>query len=144
MDGAKICRRRRDCVLGMQSGISPSHLQLPVPAPPRLPTPALHSCGECLQGSGTSPHDPFLASVRCVRELHKEGSDRSCLHVELDTSGSGMDYEAGDHVGIYTQNDEKHVREAAELLGLPLDTTFSLSLPDGNPQELSLPFQGEP
>ena len=94
------------------------------------------------RGFGTSPHDPFAATVLCVKELHQPASDRSCLHVELDTTGSAMDYEAGDHVGIYAQNSMQVVEEAARLLGLSLDTTFSLSLPDGNPHQLSLPFKG--
>ena len=94
-------------------------------------------------GSGTSSHDPFSATVQCVRELHQQGSDRSCLHLELDTHGSDMAYNAGDHVGILTSNCSEVVDEAAQLLGLPLDTVFSLSLPEGNAHQLSLPFPGE-
>lgn len=39
-------------------------------------------------GSGTDVHNPFLARVMAARELHGPQSERSCLHVELDISGS--------------------------------------------------------
>ncbi len=41
--------------------------------------------------SACSPFDaknPFLAPVSVNRELHREGSDRSCMHIEFDTTGS--------------------------------------------------------
>ena len=76
------------------------------------------------------------------RELHTAQSERSCLHVELDISGSGLTYEAGDHVGILPNNDPALVEEAAALLGQPLDTVFNLAVPVGNPNDLSTPFKG--
>ena len=39
-------------------------------------------------GNGTTPRLPYPALVTMNRELHQPGSDRSCLHVELDISGS--------------------------------------------------------
>ena len=39
-------------------------------------------------GSGADVHNPFLARVAAARELHGPRSERSCLHVELDISGS--------------------------------------------------------
>lgn len=51
-----------------------------------------------VSGDGTSQHSPFLARVAVVRELHSPASDRSCVHVELDITGSAATYETGDHV----------------------------------------------
>lgn len=43
------------------------------------------------------PYDaknPFLASIKVNRELHKSG-DRSCMHIEFDIEGSKMRYDSG-------------------------------------------------
>ena len=93
--------------------------------------------------SGTSVSNPFNARIGVLRELHTRKSDRSCIHVELDIQGSGLQYEAGDHVGLLCENGPGIVAEAGRILGIPLDTVFSLQLPEGNPHELTPPFPGE-
>lgn len=80
-------------------------------------------------GSGKSVHDPFMAPVTVVRELHGAGSDRSCVHVELDISKSKASYEAGDHIGVFPENNSDVVRQAAALLGKPLDFCFTFGMP---------------
>ena len=83
------------------------------------------------QGSGTSAASPFWAPVLAVRELHGAESPRSCVHVELDvTAASGMQqYEAGDHVAVFAQNQPAVVDEVAAVLGMPPDTLVSLVMP---------------
>lgn len=51
--------------------------------------------------SGNSATHPYHARIGVLRELHTRKSDRSCLHVELDIQGSGLQYQAGDHVGMW-------------------------------------------
>ncbi|PNH07830.1 NADPH--cytochrome P450 reductase 1 [Tetrabaena socialis] len=91
-------------------------------------------------GSGKDVHSPFWARITTVRELHTSQSDRSCVHAELDVSGSGISYEAGDHVAIYARNSEAVVQQVADLLGFDLAALIKMSLPsDGSGDNGSLP-----
>ncbi|CAH0720869.1 unnamed protein product, partial [Brenthis ino] len=69
--------------------------------------------------------NPFLAEIKVNRELFK-GGDRSCLHIELDISGSNMRYEAGDHVAVYPINNKDLVERLGKLTDANLNEVFSL------------------
>ena len=74
--------------------------------------------------------NPFLAPLKVIRELHK-GGDRSCMHIEMDITGSRLSYVAGDHVAIFPSNDPQLVNRIGELLAVDLDTVFTLTNVDG-------------
>ena len=61
--------------------------------------------------------NPWMAPIKVNRNLHSDGSDRYCMHLELDISGSRIRYDAGDHVAIYPKNDSVLVDRIGELLG---------------------------
>lgn len=69
--------------------------------------------------------NPFLATIKVNRELHKAG-ERSCMHIELDIEGSKMRYEAGDHIALYPTNDYELIEKLGALCDANLDTVFSL------------------
>jgi NADPH-ferrihemoprotein reductase len=69
--------------------------------------------------------NPYLAPILINRELHKSG-DRSCMHIELDISGTRIRYSAGDHVAIYPTNNAIIVQKLADILQFDLDQVFSL------------------
>ncbi|KAJ1562542.1 hypothetical protein HK096_008126 [Nowakowskiella sp. JEL0078] len=53
---------------------------------------------------------------------------RQCLHLEIDTEGSGLKYETGDHVGVFPQNSDEEVLGLATVLGIQekLDNVIEL------------------
>lgn len=69
--------------------------------------------------------NPFLAPMLVNRELHRAGN-RSCMHIELDITGSKIKYEAGDHVAVYPTNDPELVEKLASMLNVDLDAVISL------------------
>lgn len=84
---------------------------------------------------------PHLATIVLTRELHKQGSDRSCLHVEIDTGnmlnylpGTSLqprvrvvEFAVGDHLGVYAENDETEVhRLASKIIGAELNKIISV------------------
>ncbi|KAL9982110.1 hypothetical protein ACROYT_G010910 [Oculina patagonica] len=73
--------------------------------------------------------NPFLAPVLVNRELHKAGN-RSCMHIELDITGSKIKYDAGDHVAVYPTNSSELVEKLGSLLKMDLDTVISLNNTD--------------
>jgi NADPH-ferrihemoprotein reductase len=90
-------------------------------------------------GGGMDPHHPALVHVCRVRELHAPGAERSCVHAEVDISGSGISYETGDHVALHAANGDALVAQAAALLHQPLDAVFKLSVPPpGSPAAVGL------
>lgn len=67
---------------------------------------------------------PFLATIKVNREmLHSDV--RSCRHIEIDIDGSNMEYEAGDHIGIYPANDSDLVEKLGKLCDANLDANIS-------------------
>ncbi len=61
--------------------------------------------------------NPFDAVVVENRELHSNQSDRSCRHVSIEI-GRALHYEAGDHLGVYAQNDLTLVHKLAKRLNV--------------------------
>ncbi|KAI8322782.1 riboflavin synthase domain-like protein [Martensiomyces pterosporus] len=60
---------------------------------------------------------PYTAPVVTAVDL-TPSADRHLLHVEVDLTGSGMRYEAGDHIGIYPTNSDEEVDLLLGALGL--------------------------
>ncbi len=74
--------------------------------------------------------NPYMAPIKVNRDLHGPGSDRYCMHIELDISGSRVRYDAGDHVAVYPENNADLVKRLAELLNVDLDTVFTMTALD--------------
>lgn len=61
--------------------------------------------------------NPFLASITERYNLCSKGADKDTCHVVLDIKGSGLTYEVGDSVAVFSINDEDVVNKTLEALG---------------------------
>ncbi|KAI8372083.1 hypothetical protein EDC96DRAFT_439121 [Choanephora cucurbitarum] len=73
---------------------------------------------------------PYVAPLT-TRELF-QGTDRHCLHVEIDISQTNLSYTTGDHLAIWPTNNEIEVNRLASVLGLTdrLDTVVMIQAVD--------------
>ena len=62
--------------------------------------------------------NPFPAPITVARELFAHGHERNCVHIELKIEGSGINYQHGDHVGVWPTNPEVEVDRLLAALGL--------------------------
>ncbi|OAD78019.1 hypothetical protein PHYBLDRAFT_57646 [Phycomyces blakesleeanus NRRL 1555(-)] len=70
--------------------------------------------------------NPFLAPFTSKDLIHD--SNRHCLHLEIDISGSNFVYETGDHLGIWPTNSEDAVEKTSRLFGLKNKLNKAISI----------------
>lgn len=73
-----------------------------------------------LEGSQKGPFNasnPYIAPLAESKELFTV-KDRNCLHVEIDVSGSNINYTTGDHVAIWPTNAGMEVDRFIKAFGL--------------------------
>jgi NADPH-ferrihemoprotein reductase len=62
--------------------------------------------------------NPYPSPVLAAKELFQVDGERNCVHMEFDITGSGMNYQHGDHVGIWPSNPDVEVDRILSVLGL--------------------------
>lgn len=62
-------------------------------------------------------NNPFIARIDNSRELFTDKA-RNCIHLEIDLSGSNLDYTTGDHVAVWPTNAGKEVDRLLKIVGL--------------------------
>lgn len=65
--------------------------------------------------------NPFSAKLLKTENLNKEGSSKATHHVEISLEGSGIDYEVGDALGVWPENNARLVDEIIEAAGFAPD-----------------------
>ncbi|MGZ5935367.1 MAG: sulfite reductase subunit alpha [Rhizomicrobium sp.] len=70
---------------------------------------------------GTSRDAPSEALFRSRMRLNKKGSGKETYHVEIDLTGSGIEYNVGDAFGLFPRNDPKLVEDVMRVIGAPPD-----------------------
>ncbi|TAQ85938.1 hypothetical protein B7494_g5745 [Chlorociboria aeruginascens] len=95
-----------------------------------------------LEGASKGPfnaHNPYIAPITESREIFTV-KNRNCLHMEIDISGSTLEYQTGDHIAVWPTNSGKEVDRFLNITGLlskrdnvisvkPLDPTAKVPFP---------------
>ena len=68
---------------------------------------------------------PFKAEVLANQRITAAGSSKDVRHIEIDLSGSGLDYEPGDALGVLPRNPEPLVKAVLEALHLDGDAAVT-------------------
>ncbi len=76
-----------------------------------------------------SKKNPFPALLLTSRNLNGPGSAKQVHHVEFDLSSSGLQYEAGDALGVFAHNCPELVQDVLTALGC--DGEEAVPMPDG-------------
>jgi sulfite reductase (NADPH) flavoprotein alpha-component len=72
-------------------------------------------------GPGRSRAHPVPARFLSRRRLNGEGSDKTTLHIEIDLAASGIDYAAGDSLGLFASNSPELVDKVLAAIDAPAD-----------------------
>jgi sulfite reductase (NADPH) flavoprotein alpha-component len=105
--------------------------QVAAQAPTVVGTSAVHGG----QSSEYSRSRPYQAAVLENLNLNGRGSDRETRHLEISLEDSGLQYEAGDSLGVYPQNYPQLVDDLIETMGWHPDEL--VAIPKSS-EELSL------
>lgn len=71
--------------------------------------------------------NPFYAEVLENINLNGRGSNKETHHLELSLEGSGLEYEPGDSIGIFPQNDPERVDTLIEFMNWNPDESVSIN-----------------
>lgn len=85
--------------------------------------------------NGYHKKNPFPAKLIANQRLNTADSVRDTRHFEFNLSGSGLDYEVGDVLGVYPKNHPALVAEMIAALGFPADA--AVPIPGGEESSLS-------
>ena len=84
--------------------------------------------------------NPYAAPISVSRELFQNTHNRNCVHVELDTEGSGISYQHGDHVGVWPSNPDLEVERLLCALGLSEKRDTVIGIESLDPALAKVPF----
>jgi NADPH-ferrihemoprotein reductase len=84
--------------------------------------------------------NPYAAPVVASRELFHTTADRNCVHIELNIEGSGISYQAGDHVGVWPSNPDVEVVRLLCALGLYEKRDTVIGIESLDPALAKVPF----
>ncbi|KAG5648378.1 hypothetical protein DXG03_004952 [Asterophora parasitica] len=84
--------------------------------------------------------NPYPAPIAESRELFQDPTARNCAHIELNTEGSGITYQHGDHVGVWPSNPDVEVDRLLAALGLADKQNHVIGIESLDPALAKVPF----
>ncbi|KNZ73034.1 NADPH--cytochrome P450 reductase [Termitomyces sp. J132] len=84
--------------------------------------------------------NPFPSPITEARELFQNPAARNCAHIELNTEGSGITYQHGDHVGVWPSNPDVEVDRLLCALGLMDKKDKVIGIESLDPALAKVPF----
>jgi sulfite reductase (NADPH) flavoprotein alpha-component len=127
--GAEVIVPRVDCDVdyddAAEAWINDLVNALAESAQPQQATAALAAKPSTKQSKYDRKH-PFPAAVMTRQKLNGRGSQKEVLHIELSLEDSDLQYQPGDAVGVYPQNDPYLVAELIDLMGFDHDEQVKL------------------
>jgi len=72
-------------------------------------------------GATPSRDNPATGTFLSRTRLNKSGSEKETFHIEIDLTGTGIDYTVGDSFGIFPTNDPALVEAVIKALDAPAD-----------------------
>ncbi|KAF7296471.1 NADPH--cytochrome P450 reductase [Mycena chlorophos] len=84
--------------------------------------------------------NPYPAPLVGYKELFQCTSERNCVHIELNTEGSGITYQHGDHVGVWPTNADVEVDRLLCTLGLWDKKDNTIGIESLDPALAKVPF----
>jgi sulfite reductase (NADPH) flavoprotein alpha-component len=111
--GKETTRMLKKLYEEMSAPGAPAVVTSPAPPAPRL--------AAAPTATGTSRDAPAEALFRSRTRLNKNGSAKETYHVEIDLTGSGIEYNVGDAFGFYPRNDPTLVEDVMRVIGAPPD-----------------------
>lgn len=84
----------------------------------------------------------YIVKVQENKRLTPEYYDRNIFHIEFDLTGTGMEYQIGEALGIHSQNEAEEVSEFIKFYGLNADDIIEVpSRDDPDVLEMRTVFQ---
>ncbi|WP_338809555.1 assimilatory sulfite reductase (NADPH) flavoprotein subunit [Neisseria leonii] len=86
------------------------------------------------EGKTYSKDAPFTAVLSVRQKITARGADKDVQHIEIDLTGSGIRYQAGDALGVWPVNNGKLVDEILRHAGL--DGSETVKKADGSSRDI--------
>jgi sulfite reductase (NADPH) flavoprotein alpha-component len=132
--GAKRIHPLADCDLDYEAKMkSWQDGALVAIAPAGNPAPSRQSAEEKSPGGSAplresySKSNPFPARLLANRKLNADGSEKETRHFEISLTGSDLNYEAGDALGVFPVNCSALVEDLLAMLGCSGDEIVAVS-----------------